>query len=261
MAFINSKSKWDIRFYLHKAVNGIIYRIAEKVLAVSHEVKEIVKRKYQLKDSKVMVLKNGIVFDKNISKTTEIEEEFSWSLTKLKIIAVGRLVELKGYDVLFKGIAEIVDQGFDDIFVLVAGEGEERTRLEELIRRLELQRFVSLLGLRHDILKLMTFSDIFVMPSRYEGLSIAMIEAMACGLPIIASDSPGLSGHVEHGKNGLLFPSMDYKTLAKHILKLAADKALRTKLSLGAKKSYETEYDMRKNILPLKELFQEYVIS
>jgi len=258
MAFKNPGSKWDLRFYLRKAVNGIIYRVAEKVLAVSQEIKEIVKRKYQLNDAKVMVLKNGIVFDNNISKTADLENEFPWFRAKLKIIAVGRLVGLKGYDVLFNAIAEIVNQGFEDVFVLVAGEGEERPRLEELIRRLNLQRFIKILGLRHDILNLMAFSDIFVMASRYEGLSIAMIEAMACGLPIIASNSPGLSAHIEHEKNGLLFPSMDYKTLAELILKLANDKTLRTKLSLGAKNSFKTEYDMHQNILPLTKLFKKY---
>jgi len=261
MAFIDPRSKWDLRVYIRKAVNWAIYRLAEKIFAVSHEVKAVVLRQYRLKHSKIMVLKNGIVFDDNVSKIEEIENEFFASEGKLKIIAVGRLVGLKGYDVLVKAVAELVDQGFDDVFVLIAGEGEERPRLEELIRKFKLQSFVKLLGLRHDILKLMKFSDIFVMSSRFEGLSIAMIEAMACGLPIIASDAPGIREHVENEKNGLLFPLMDHKALAKLIVKLANDKTLRASLSLGAKNTFKTEYDMRQNILPLKKLFREYVIN
>jgi glycosyltransferase involved in cell wall biosynthesis len=259
MAFIDPRSNLDFRVYVRKAVNGIIYRVAEKVLTVSLEIKEIVIKKYRIRDTKVMVLKNGIVLNDNFSKMAELENEFSSSEGKLKIIAVGRLVDLKGHDVLLKAVAELVDQGFDDVYVLIAGEGEERPKLEELICRFKLQRFVKLLGLRHDVLRLMKFSDIFVISSRFEGLSIAMIEAMACGLPIIASDAPGLREHVENEKNGLLFPSIDHKALAERILKLANDKSLRASLSLEAKNTFKTEYDMRQNILPLKKLFREYV--
>ena len=85
-----------------------------------------------------------------------------------------------------------VRQGLDDLLVLIAREGEERSRLEKLIHDLGVESHVKLLGLRHDVMGLMKACDLFVMPSLYEGLSIAMIEAMACGLPIIASDAPGL---------------------------------------------------------------------
>jgi glycosyltransferase involved in cell wall biosynthesis len=259
MAFIDPRSKWDLRVYIRKAVNGIIYRLAEKVLAVSQEIKEVVLKQYRLKDSKIIVVKNGIVFEDKLSKSAEMEKEFFYSANKLKIIAVGRLVGLKGYDVLVKAAAEIVDQGFEDFLVLIAGEGEERIRLDELICRLKLQNFVRLLGLRQDVLTLMKFSDIFVMSSHYEGLSIAMIEAMACGLPIIASNAPGLNEHVENGENGLLFPTMDHTALAELILKLAKDKSLRAKLSLGAKNMFKKEYDMHQNIQPLAKLFHEYI--
>ena len=111
------------------------------------------------------------------------------------------------------------------------------------------------LGIRHDVIGLMKASDIFVMPSRFEGLSIAMIEAMACGLPIVASDAPGLRTYIEHGQNGLLFPVEDHKAMAKYILQLAEDRNLRDRLSLEARESFEKEYDMRNNIKSLDMLF------
>ena len=114
-------------------------------------------------------------------------------------------------------------------------------------------------GFRDDVHDLMRKSDIFVMPSRYEGLSIAMIEAMANGLPVVASDVPGLRTHIRHGYDGLLFPVEDHKAMAKCIIQLSADKKLRTLLSLGARESFEKEYDMRKNIKSLELLIREYV--
>ena len=100
--------------------------------------------------------------------------------------------------------------------------------------------------------------DLFVMPSRYEGLSLAMIEAMACGLPIIASDVRGLKDYITNEQNGLLFPVGDYKALAERILQLANNRKLRSKLSQGARESFEKEYDMRKNIRSIDMLFKKY---
>jgi glycosyltransferase involved in cell wall biosynthesis len=108
------------------------------------------------------------------------------------------------------------------------------------------------------IMGLMKASDIFVMPSRYEGLSIAMIEDMACRLPVVASDAPGLRDYIENGENGLLFPLEDHMALAQHIVLLATNKKLRMKLSLEARKSFEREYDMRKNIASADSLFRHY---
>ena len=107
----------------------------------------------------------------------------------------------------------------------------------------------------------MRASDIFVMPSRYEGLSLAMIEAMACGLPIIASNGPGLKEFINDLQNGLLFPVDDHKALAKCILRLSEDEDLRINLSRGAKESFKKNYDMRKNIAPLAALIQKYAFE
>ena len=258
MSFIDKRSRRDLRVYLIKAVNGLIYRLADRVIAVSEEIQEIIYKTYGLEDSKIVVVKNGIIFEDGVSKSEDLNREFPHSENKLQVIAVGRLVPLKGFDILVRAVAEVVNQGVQDLLVLVAGDGEERLRLEELIRDIELDSYVKLLGLRHDVMALMKASDLFVMPSHYEGLSIAMIEAMACGLPIIASDAPGLRNYIKNEQNGLLFPVADQKALAKCILRLANDKKLRSRLSHGARESFEREYDMRRNIIPLDILFREY---
>ena len=183
---------------------------------------------------------------------------FPDSENKLKLIAVGRLVPLKNFDLLIRAIAEVINQGQNNLLLLIAGEGEERMRLEALSRDLGIESYVKLLGLRHDIMGLMKASDLFVLPSSYEGLSLAMIEAMACGLPIIASDVRGLKDYITNEQNGLLFPAGDHKALAERILKLANDRKLRGKLSQGARESFEQEYDMRKNIKPLDLIFRKY---
>ena len=255
--FEDRRSKWDPRVYLIRTVNALIYRLADRVVTVSREIKDIMQKSYGLGDSKILVLKNGIVFKDNLAEPGQIEKEFPDSRNRLKLIAVGRLVPLKCFDVLIRAVAEIVNAGYD-VLALIAGEGEKRLSLEKLVRDLGVGRYVKLLGLRHDVTELMKSSDIFIIPSRYEGLSMAMIEAMACGLPIIASDAPGLRNFVNHEQNGLFFPVQDYKALAERILILANDKMKRAKLSRGARQSFEREYDMRCNIKPLDRLFRRY---
>ena len=85
-----------------------------------------------------------------------------------------------------------------------------------------------------------------------------MIEAMACGLPIIASDVRGLKDYITDNENGLLFNVSDQKDLADKISQLATNENLRKKLSEGARKSFECHYDMRQNIKALDKLFKEY---
>ena len=257
-AFADKRSRWDVRVYFKKAVNHFVYRAADRVLVVSQEIKEIIQQRFGLKDDKLLLLKNGIVCDDCTSESSGFQKEFPNSADKLKLVSAGRLVPLKSFDILLQAIAVVINQGLNDLLLLIAGEGEERIRLERLIQELRLGDCVKLLGLRHDVLGLMKASDIFVMPSRYEGVSLAMIEAMACGLPIIASDARGLKDCITDEQNGLLFPVDDYKALAERILRLANDKELRDRLSLGARSSFETEYDMRKNVKPLDMLFRQY---
>lgn len=258
MAFVDKRSSWDMRVYCRKAVNQFVYRAADRVLVVSQEIKETIQQRFGLEQSKILLLKNGIAFEGNLLGPVDLTKEFPVSESKFKLIAVGRLVSLKNFDLLIRAVKEVVNQGLNDLLVLIAGEGEERIRLEQVIQDLGIGDCVKLLGLRHDVLGLMKACDLFVIPSRYEGLSLAMIEAMACGLPTIASDVRGLSDYIRNEQNGLLFQVDDHKALAERILQLANDRELRVRLSHGARKSFETEYDMRKNVKPLDILFREY---
>jgi glycosyltransferase involved in cell wall biosynthesis len=259
MEFVDRRSRWNLRVHINQAVDWLIFPIADRIVAVSQEVKEIVHQRFRIKRSKIIVLNNGIVFDESRSELVNIEKEFLIPKNTLKIISIGRLSYQKAMEVLISATAELVASGMCNIFVMIVGEGEDRKHLEKLILELGLCNCVKLLGIRHNVIELMKASDIFVMPSRFEGLSVAMTEAMACGLPIIASDAPGLKTFIIHGQNGLLFPVENHEALAERIFKLANDRDLREKLSYGAKHSFEREYDMRRNITPFAVLIQSMV--
>lgn len=260
-AFVDRRPPWDLRIYLIKLLDAIVYRVAYRVLVVSQEIKEIVCKIYKLEDSRVIVLKNGIVFDQGLFEPLNFDNEFADSSNKLKLIAVGSLTYQKAFEVLVKSIQELVQRDFTNLLVLIAGKGPEHERLDCMIRDLHLRPYVKLLGLRDDVLALMQQADLFVMPSRYEGLSIAMIEAMASELPVLASDAPGLQAYVKHGRNGLLFPVEDYSRLADHIHQLATDQRLRSRMSREARKTYEKEFNMKINIKILCKFLRENIVT
>lgn len=261
MTFIDKRPYWDPRVYVIRLMDELIYRMADNVIAVSHEVKKTIEQRYSLDAPKVVVLKNGIVFEENLMVSRLDETNISDQKPIFRIIAVGRLVDIKCHDLIIRAVAELVNKGIDNIKLMIVGDGVEYPRLNGLIYELKLEKYVNLLGMRNDVIDLMKTSDVFVLSSRYEGLSIAMIEAMACGLPVIASDAPGIRDFIISGTNGLLFPTGNYKEIAKCIIELYQNEPLRTKLCYGAKRTYNEEYDMKKNIKVLEQLCRQKEIN
>ena len=254
MAFVDRRNLMDPRVHLIKILNAVIYRLADQVIAVSHEVKKITEREFHLPPGRVTVLQNGIVSDSLSVERAFLEKEFPDAADKLKIIGVGALTYQKFFSVLVRAAAELAERNFSEFFIMIVGEGVEEEPLARLIEELKLKNHVHLLGFRGDVISLLKASDLFVMPSRYEGLSIAMIEAMACNLPVIASNAPGLRDYVNENINGLPFEVGNHVELSEKILRLANDNALRKKLSQGAGETFAAHYNMDNNIISIENL-------
>ncbi|HCF24575.1 MULTISPECIES: glycosyltransferase [unclassified Novosphingobium] len=124
---------------------------------------------------------------------------------------VGQLIERKNLETLLRAFAQL---GHADASLVLLGEGEERARLEALARDLAIADQVCFAGFRPDRLAWMSGFDAFVLPSFVEGIPRAMMEAMALGCPVVASDIPGTRQLVDHGQTGLLFPPEDPAALA-----------------------------------------------
>jgi glycosyltransferase involved in cell wall biosynthesis len=136
------------------------------------------------------------------------------------------LVAHKGQKHLVDAAAVVVRQVPDARFV-IAGEGELRGALEQQIKHLGLEKHVLLAGFRPDILSLHKAFDIFVMSSVTEGLGTSLLDAMACGKPIVATTAGGMPEVVEDGKTGILVPPRDPEAMAGGIVTLLKDESLR----------------------------------
>lgn len=143
---------------------------------------------------------------------------------------------------LFRAVAALKEAGragdaLPEFRVLVAGDGPEAGHLVALAAELGVGWRVALLGHRTDIGALLDLADAVVVPSRSEGLSVFLIEALTAGCPVVASNTGGLAELVTDGENGLLVPAGDPLALAAALRRLLADPALAARLSAAARLS------------------------
>lgn len=257
-AFEDNRFLLDPRVILRKSLDFFLLQFSNYIIAVSDEIKNIIIKTYKINEKKIFVIKNGIVYDYNKKNQCFRFQNNRSTNEKIKIISVGRLNPLKNFDTIIRAGVLLKKELNDNFEIWIVGEekkeSNEKERLQNLINDLKLQNKVKLLGIRNDVLELLKISDIFVLASSYEGLSVAMIEAMASGLPIVASNAPGIKDFISDYENGLLFPIKDHKILSKKIVQLIEDKKLMEKLSIGAKNSFFDNYNMCNNILPLLQI-------
>jgi GalNAc-alpha-(1->4)-GalNAc-alpha-(1->3)-diNAcBac-PP-undecaprenol alpha-1,4-N-acetyl-D-galactosaminyltransferase len=150
------------------------------------------------------------------------------------VMAMGRLHPQKGFDLLLKAFAQVRTK-HPDWHLTILGEGSMRTELEALRAQLGLVECVHLPGSVKNVNAHLRQAELFILPSRFEGFPMALCEAMACGLPVLAADClSGPSEIVRDGVDGILVPPEDIEALAAGLDRLMGDRALRQQLAQAA---------------------------
>jgi glycosyltransferase involved in cell wall biosynthesis len=178
----------------------------------------------------------------------------------LTLAFVGRLVTNKGFDVLLDALRKAVDESGEMRWqLLVFGDGAERANLERRCEELGLSNSVTFHGRVDSVAPFLENTDIFVLPSRTEGMSNALLEAMAHGLPCVATRIPGNVDVVTDGEDGVLVESEDAAGLAEALLALGRDEALRERLGKAARRRVEDEYSIDSVANKYIQLYRELI--
>jgi L-malate glycosyltransferase len=143
-----------------------------------------------------------------------------------------------------------------DIVLHLVGDGPERERIRDLVRNLDLQPHVRFLGERIDLPRVLREAAIFLLPSESESFGLAALEAMSCGVPVVASDVGGVPEVVTHGETGLLAPVGDVAAMATHVVRLLEDPALRRRLAHAARRRAETVFPLRPTVARYEALYR-----
>jgi 1,4-alpha-glucan branching enzyme len=226
-SMLNGRSFDDISHDLTN--NLILYRLASKLVVNSAFMKNNVSNFYGINPDKIAIIPNGVnleKFNNSHGQKKDLEGDPS-------ILFLGLVSKLKGVDVLIEAVAKL---RFDlpDLKLHIVGHGDDiRESLLQLIKRLHLENFVIFHGAADPATTPAYYksADIFVHPSRYEGFGITILEAMASGIPIVASSIGSFTEILVNGQTALLFRREDPDDLAKALLSLAQDSALKKRLS------------------------------
>jgi glycosyltransferase involved in cell wall biosynthesis len=182
-------------------------------------VEEVAVKVPSLKD-RFFVIQNGVELNVLFNENEAILcKELYYSTNEKKICCVGRLDKQKGQDILIDALALLISKRIK-IRLFLVGEGPMYHELKEKVRHYGLEEKVSFLGRRHDIAHILSYSDIYVAPSRWESFNIALGEAMLSGKPCVATAIPGHTDLLIDGVTGLAVPMNDAAALARGIVQL-----------------------------------------
>jgi glycosyltransferase involved in cell wall biosynthesis len=197
--------------------------------------------------SSVTVVPSGVDCERfrppSADERARARARFEISHGEIAIAAVGALEARKGHRYLIEAIAALADSGVA-LKCLIAGDGSIRADLEREITALGCAPRVAMLGQIEDPRELLWAADVFAMPSLKEGLGVAALEAMACGVPAIVSAVGGLREVVEHDRTGILVEPARADEIAAAIARLASSAELRTRMGVAARQRVEQNYSM-----------------
>lgn len=239
-----------------RIINKILSRFTDRVVAVSEAVKNDILKYDRVKRDEVGIIYNGVDVNRFLNVNGDlVRREFGIAPDTTVVGTVGRLTMQKGHKCFIDAISKIKGN-FPEIAFLLIGDGSLKNDLESYAETLGMKNNIIFAGSRRDIPEVLAAMDIFVFPSLWEGLGTAVLEAMAAGKPIIASDLPPIREMIEHKKNGMLAPVKDSTALAQSIKLLLDDKKFAESLGRSAKEKASSCFSIETTVSNYTALFE-----
>ena len=257
---------WGSDVYDFPNESKVKKRIIEKnlksytaIASTSYCMAEETKKYLEDKSKEIFITPFGV--DTKKFKNLNIEK----NKNELVIGIVKTLTENYGIEYLIRAIKELENtldiENYKKIRLLIYGKGELKNKLEALTKELQIEDKVIFKGYisNEDVPKALNEMDIFVVPSINESFGVAVVEAMACEIPVIASSVGGLKEVIVDKETGYLVPKKDHKEIAKYLKKLILDKNLRTSLGENGRKRVLENYNWDSNVKYMIKIYEEII--
>ena len=253
-----SSPKWLVPHRLWSYRYAI--RRADKVISVSKATAKWLVEKRKVNPDKVLIIPYGVNLDKfNPNIKSVKRRDIGLEQDDIVIGQVSRLNEQKGHTYLIDAAPAIIARQPRVKFVLV-GDGPLRAELTKKIQDKGVEDHFVLLGFRQDVPELLPLFDVFTLPSLYEGLPNVVLEAMACGLPVVATPVDGTKEAVIDQETGFLVPVGDTKQLAEKLLDVISNDDLKLKLGLAGRRRVEDDFSLDGQVKRFENLYKEYAL-
>ncbi|MCD6460213.1 glycosyltransferase [bacterium] len=235
------------RNFFHNAADRLTVKFCEKIISNSSAGKEFLVKNVGIEQDKILVVPNGI----NVENYNQVKHK---AKKTINFSVVASLTRKKGHSYLFKSFQKMYANN-KNVKLMIIGTGPLKNELEQLSVDLGINENTVFLGFLDNPAKYLEQSDIFVLPSLWEGMPVALMEAMACGLPCIASDVGGVGELIDNNISGILVKPKDIDALYESMLRLISSPDERAKLGEGARKKISNCYSKKNMINQLEQIY------
>jgi glycosyltransferase involved in cell wall biosynthesis len=228
-------------------------------MAITDCVKQSAMRYTDFPAQRISVIHRGVDLEKYSSAERDpiaLREAQGLADSYPVLLNIGRLMPQKGQRFIIEAMPAILER-YPTARLLFAGTGYLLEELQAMTNRLGVQRHVTFLGKRNDIADLHAASDLFVFPSIWEGLGVSLIEAMAMGKPVVATNAGPFPEIVEAGSSGLLVDTGSADAVADAVIEMSASKERLAAMGQRSRAIAEAKFDIRKNARQLERLYLE----
>jgi glycosyltransferase involved in cell wall biosynthesis len=250
------RHRWSPREWLLRAGIRTAFPRADRLIAVSEEVAHALQVYTGIPRERITTILNGVDPERFRFQQDqrELRRRLDVPTDRPLVVSVGRLTRQKGYPHLLAALALIPPP--ERPLTLIAGDGPDRHDLELQAKALQLVPDVRFLGNRHDVPALLAAADVFVMASLWEGIPLALLEAMASGLPSVVTAVGGNLEVIEDGGSGFIVPAADELALAEALRRLLREPEQRQRLGQAARERFRRHFSLQRFVEAHERLYE-----
>ena len=226
----------------------------KRVIAISEAVKKHLLIDFYVKEEKIRMVHNGIDIEQFRIQAKRSDPDYKTRTVGI----IARLSTVKGHQYLIEAMAEVLGE-FDDARLFIFGQGRIKYELIDQAKSLKISEKVFFLPSVSNTAEVLQEIDIFVMPSVQEGLGLSILEALACGVPVVASNVGGIPSIIKHDVSGLLVEPGNSMALAGAIMRVMEDRNLATRLGIKGRQEVEERFNLGNMAADIEKVYNEVI--